>query len=46
MGLGFTITNQNPNSSQNMDRSQLFRPKEDKVSSISRKGHGIDVLGC
>jgi hypothetical protein len=29
-----------------MDRSWLFSAKEDKVGSISRKGHGISVLGC
>jgi len=29
-----------------VDRSQLFSAKEDKVGSISRKGHGISVLGC
>ena len=27
-----------------MDRSRLFSTKEDKVGSISRKGHGIGVL--
>jgi hypothetical protein len=29
-----------------VDRSQLFSAKEDKVGSISRKGHVIGVLGC
>jgi len=29
-----------------VDRSRLFSAKEDKVGSISRKGHGIGVLGC
>ena len=29
-----------------VDRSWLFSAKEDKVGSISRKGHGISVLGC
>jgi len=29
-----------------VDRSQLFGAKEDKFGSISRKGHGIGVLGC
>jgi hypothetical protein len=27
-----------------VDRSRLFSTKEDKVGSISRKGHGIGVL--
>jgi histone-lysine N-methyltransferase SETMAR len=34
------------NSSKTVDRSRVFRAKEDKVGSISRKGHGIGVLGC
>jgi len=29
-----------------VDRSRLFSAKEDKVASISRKVHGIGVLGC
>ena len=29
-----------------VDRSQLFSAKEDKIGSISRKGHGIGILGC
>ena len=29
-----------------VDRSRLFSAKEDKVGSISRKGHGIGVLVC
>jgi hypothetical protein len=29
-----------------VDRSRLFSAKEDKVGSISRKGHGIGVLEC
>jgi hypothetical protein len=29
-----------------VDRSRLSSAKEDKVGSISRKGHGIGVLGC
>jgi len=29
-----------------VDRSRLFSSKEDKFGSISRKGHGIGVLGC
>jgi hypothetical protein len=29
-----------------VDTSRLFSAKEDKVGSISRKGHGIGVLGC
>jgi transposase len=29
-----------------VDRSRLFSAKEDKVGSISRKDHGIGVLGC
>ena len=29
-----------------VDRSRLFSAKEDKVGSISRKGHDIGVLGC
>jgi hypothetical protein len=28
-----------------VDRSQLFSAKEDKVGSISRKGHGIGFFG-
>jgi histone-lysine N-methyltransferase SETMAR len=29
-----------------VERSRLLSAKEDKVGSISRKGHGIGVLGC
>ena len=29
-----------------MDRGWFLSAKEDKVGSISRKGHGIGVLGC
>jgi len=29
-----------------VDRSWLFSAKEDKFGSITRKGHGIGVLGC
>jgi len=29
-----------------MDRSRLFSAKKGKVGSISRKVHGIGVLGC
>jgi len=43
MRPGFTITHQNPNSGKKLDRSRLFRAKEGKVSSFSRKGHGIGV---
>ena len=28
------------------DRNRLFSAREDKVGSISRKDHGIGVLGC
>jgi hypothetical protein len=29
-----------------VDRSQLFNTEEDKINSISRKGHGTGVMGC
>jgi hypothetical protein len=32
--------------SKQQSKQRLFSPKEDKVGSISRKGHGIIVLGC
>jgi hypothetical protein len=40
------IHTRNPTAVKTVDRSLLFSAKEDKVSSISRKGHGIGVLGC
>jgi hypothetical protein len=46
MRLGFTIIHQNPNSSQNSGQKPFVEGQEDKVGSISRKGHGIGVLGC
>jgi hypothetical protein len=45
MRLGFTITHQNPNTSQNSGQKPVVSTK-DKVDSISKKGHGIGVLGC
>ena len=35
-----------PTAVKTVDRSRLFSAKEDKVGSISRKAHGIGVLGC
>jgi len=29
-----------------VDRRRLFSAKEDEFGTISRKGHGIGVLGC
>jgi hypothetical protein len=46
MRLGFIITHQNPNSSQNSGRKLVVQRQEDKVGSFSRKVHGISVLGC
>jgi hypothetical protein len=46
MQLGFTITHQNPNSSQNSGQKLVVQRQKDKFNSISRKGHGIGVLGC
>jgi hypothetical protein len=45
MRLGFTITHQNPKSSQNSRQKLVVQRQKDKVGSISRKGYGIGVLG-
>jgi len=43
MRLGFTITTKIQTALKTVDRSRLFSAIEDKVGSISRKGHGIGV---
>jgi hypothetical protein len=44
MRLGFTITHQNPNSSQNSGQNSVIFAKEDKVGYISRIGHDIGAF--
>jgi hypothetical protein len=43
MRLGFTITHQNSNGSQNSGQKPVVQ-HQDKVGSISSKGHGIGDL--
>jgi hypothetical protein len=40
------ITMDGTSAIKTVDRSQLCSAKQKKVGSISRKGHGIGVLGC
>jgi hypothetical protein len=44
--LGSTLYTRIQTAVKTVDRSRLFSTTGDKVSSISRKGHGIGVLGC
>jgi len=46
MRFGFIITHQNPNTSQKSRQKPVVQRQRRQGRSISRKFHGINVLGC